>query len=187
MNRRSQIILRAAILSLAGLALAGCETIRNAAGDEKSPPDEFAVVTKAPLVIPPDYNLRPPQPGAAPTNQTSPTQSAEAALFPADPQTVAQGMKGNYSMGEKLLLANANAENANPGIREQLRADEKSMQGSDESFTDRILYGKPVDNGHPIDADAQANNTGAAVKPAKQGDSATISKQKSDGGWFDWF
>jgi hypothetical protein len=184
MNRRSKIILRVAILSLAGLALAGCETIRDAAGEAKSPPDEFAVVTKAPLVIPPDYNLRPPQPGAAPTNQSSPTQSAEAALFPADPQTVAQSMKGNYSMGEKLLLAKANAVNANPGIREELRADEKSMQGSDESFTDRILYGKPVDNGHPVDADAQAGNTGAPVKPVKQNDSATI---KKSGGWFDWF
>jgi hypothetical protein len=49
--------------------LVGCDSIREAAGITKEPPDEFAVVTKAPLVIPPDYNLRPPKPGAAPTNQ----------------------------------------------------------------------------------------------------------------------
>ncbi|HEY5347731.1 MAG TPA: DUF3035 domain-containing protein [Rhizomicrobium sp.] len=179
MNRRSQVIRHAAILALAGLALTGCETIRDAAGKAKSPPDEFAVVTKAPLVIPPDYNLRPPNPGAAPTNQVSPTQSAEQALFPEDTQTAAADFKGDFSMGERLLLANANAQNANPGIREELRADEKSMEPADESFTDKVLYGKPEDNGHPVDADAVIDKN-TSVKPSDK-------KSDDDGGWFDWF
>lgn len=187
MTRRSQIILRVAVFSLAGLALTACDTIRDAAGEAKAPPDEFAVVTKAPLVIPPDYNLRPPNPGAPPTNQAGPTQSAEEALFPIDAQTAAANIKGDYSLGEKLLLANAKAETANPNIRELLRADAKSMQPADESFTDRILYGSPDDNkGHPVNADSQVNKTGLPGRPVEQSGSATIQK-KSDGGWFDWF
>jgi len=40
--------------------------------------DEFAVVTKAPLIMPPDYNLRPPRPGAArPQEQSERQQAAE--------------------------------------------------------------------------------------------------------------
>ena len=62
--------LRAAMLGGVAVALIGCQSIREAAGVTKSPPDEFAVVTKAPLVIPPDFNLKPPKPGAAPTNQS---------------------------------------------------------------------------------------------------------------------
>jgi len=43
-----------------GMTLMGCEGIRQATGAAKLPPDEFTVLTKAPLVLPPDYNLRPP-------------------------------------------------------------------------------------------------------------------------------
>ena len=58
--------LRFTLLAGAVFALVGCDSIRSAAGVSKSAPDEFAVVTKAPLIIPPDYNLRPPKPGAPP-------------------------------------------------------------------------------------------------------------------------
>src|SRR5450432_370115 len=97
--------------ALAGVALSlvGCESIREAAGVTKEPPDEFAVVTKAPLVIPPDFNLKPPKPGAVPTNQSSPTDSAQAALYGDDPATIAAGMPGTFSEEEKLILASSGA------------------------------------------------------------------------------
>ena len=50
--------------ALAGSAiLAGCSS--NGSGGGSNAPDEFRVVRKAPLTIPPDYNLRPPAPGEA--------------------------------------------------------------------------------------------------------------------------
>ena len=45
-----------------GPMLAGCSNLREMAGLQKKSPDEFAVTTKAPLVIPPDFNLRPRRP-----------------------------------------------------------------------------------------------------------------------------
>src|SRR3546814_15701354 len=52
---------RTCILAAASLPLlAGCGGAGDALGVNKRPPDEFAVVTKAPLVMPPDYRLRPP-------------------------------------------------------------------------------------------------------------------------------
>ena len=177
MTRRARLFLVA--LGTAS-ALAGCDSIRAAAGLTKVPPDEFAVSTKAPLVVPPDYNLRPPQPGAAPITQTDPNLEAQAAMFGAnDPQSVAAAMTGNYTPGEKMLLANANAQQADPAIRAELMGDDKTLQGADRSFTDRLLASSATpDTGRPVNADAEiAKGTKTAVKPRK----------KASGGWFDWF
>src|SRR5438093_504205 len=108
--------------------LSGCDALRNAAGLTKKSPDEFAVTTKAPLVIPPDFSLRPPLPGAPPSNTRDPSTNAEMALFAnADPQTVANGMSGNYTPGEKMLLANAKAQSSDPSIRARLNADQRAV------------------------------------------------------------
>ncbi len=49
-----------AIIALAS-ALGACgDDFNQAFGYGKSPPDEFSVVTRPPLVIPPDFNLHPP-------------------------------------------------------------------------------------------------------------------------------
>ena len=120
--------------------LAGCSGLREAAGLTKKSPDEFAVTTKAPLVVPPNFNLRPPTPGAPPTQQADPSTRAEMALFnQQDPETVARGMTGNYTMAEKLLLAHAGAQDADPAVRTKLLSDIRSMQAADASFTDRVL------------------------------------------------
>jgi hypothetical protein len=199
--------LRIAALSGIALSLIGCESIREAAGVTKQPPDEFAVVTKAPLVIPPDFNLRPPKPGAVPTNQTSPTDSAQAALFGEDPATVAAAIPGNYSPGERALLANSGGASADPNIRKQITADAKSMEATEDSFTDELLFGAPEpDNGKPVDAEAEAQRISeakaqgkttvaeAGTPPPAQAparkpeDSATIQKDGGSGwfsGWFD--
>ena len=54
-------------LTLGGMAalLAACTgTVQENLGIAKRSPDEFQVVRRAPLVLPPDYNLRPPSPGS---------------------------------------------------------------------------------------------------------------------------
>ena len=162
---RSMRVLRFAVLGASLVTLAACDTFREEAGLTKQSPDEFAVTTKAPLIIPPDFNLRPPSPGAAPLNQIDPTSSAELAMFNnADPATVAAQMTGNYSASEKMLLANAKTQTADPTVRAQLQSDEKNMQGADPSFTDRILG-----------------------SPAKAAPNAKGATEQSSGGWFDWF
>jgi len=168
-------------LCLCTATLSGCDSLRNAAGLTKKSPDEFAVTTKAPLVIPPDFNLRPPRPGAPPSNTRDPSTNAEMALFAnADPQTVANGMPGNYTPGEKMLLANAKAQNSDPSIRARLNADQRAVvQNADRSFTDRLLSSSATpDTGKPVNADAEI---------AKGSKKAVAPKKKESGGWFDWF
>ena len=53
-----------AVLVVAGLMVGACGDTRKVLGYDKVTPDEFKVVSRAPLSLPPDYGLRPPQPGA---------------------------------------------------------------------------------------------------------------------------
>jgi hypothetical protein len=184
--------MRAAVLAGVGLALCGCQTLRSAAGMDKKPPDEFSVLTKAPLVVPPDYNLMPPRPGAAPTNQIQPTENAQTALFGNDPATIASNIPGNASQGEKLLLAYAGVANADPDIRQQLDSDRKAMVGSDDSFTSEVLFwqGPKTDKGTPVDADSEAKRIDAQKSDQTTGEAPKpeAPKKEDDGGWFDgWF
>ena len=168
------------VLCCCASLLSSCDSLRNAAGLTKKSPDEFAVTTKAPLVIPPDFNLRPPLPGAPPSNTRDPSTNAEMALFAnADPQVVANGMTGNFTPGEKMLLANAKAQVSDPAIRARLNADQRAaVQNADRSFTDRLLATRATaDTGKPVNADAEiAKGTKKAAAP----------KKKASGGWFDW-
>ena len=163
---RSDIFLRLVVLGAVAFSLSACDSIRRSAGLTKQPPDEFAVVTKAPLIIPPNFNLRPPAPGAPPLNQEDPTGSAAAALFNgSDPATVAAGMSPTLTLGERMLLANARAQNVDPAIRAELEADSRSSAAAaDQSFTDRLLSG----------------SLSPSTLPKK------TAPQKSSGGWFDW-
>ena len=62
MVARNSVGLSLALALLATGTLSGCGGLKDALGANKYPPDEFAVVSKRALVIPPDYNLRPPGP-----------------------------------------------------------------------------------------------------------------------------
>ncbi len=167
---------------LAGAALlGGCQTVREQLGMGKKVPDEFAVTTKAQLVIPPGYNLMPPSPGAAPTNALSTDAQAQAAMFSAgDTTTIAANIQGNYSPAERMLLATAGVNRADPGIRQVLQSDQGKMQGADPSFTARLLGATAQpNNGQAIDANTETERRRGAARagvPAKQAS-----------GWFDWF
>jgi hypothetical protein len=165
---------RTTLLTLAALSLlplSACDSLRREAGLTKQAPDEFAVVTKAPLIIPPNFNLQPPAPGAPPLNQQQPTDAAQAALFEtSDAQLAAQSFKGSYSPGERMLLAGAGAQNSDPTIRAELDADDRTAAAAaDQSFTDKVLNGA-------ITPAATPNNKKPVVTPKKE-----------SGGWFDWF
>ena len=91
------------LVSLAAATLAGCGTsgILN-----RERPDEFAVQRQAPLVVPPDFSLTPPAPGAPrPTEGTASDQALDA-LF---------GGPAPRSQVETSALDRAGS--ADPGIR----------------------------------------------------------------------
>lgn len=78
---RLSVVARLGAFAAATLALAGCgTTVQDAFGLSKRSPDEFQVVRRAPLVVPPDYRLRPPGSNSPAPAAASTSQEAYAAL-----------------------------------------------------------------------------------------------------------
>ena len=148
----------AAVFGL-GLALMGCESVRQATGVAKLPPDEFTVLTKAPLVLPPDFNLRPPQPGVASRNDPDADETGRAALFPQNAAAAAAALGNTYSDGEKLLLAKTNALNVDPNIRRTITGD-AGQEDQGPAFAQRVLFSGPSQ------APAQPAANAPAMAPA---------------------
>ena len=125
-------------IAAVGLTLTGCTAFRTAIGSVKNPPDEFTVLTKAPLVVPPDFNLRPPQPGAAARNEPDPDGLARDALFPQNAANQAAALGAEYSEGEKFLLTRTNALAIDPNIRRRVTSD-VGQEDLGPDFAQRLL------------------------------------------------
>jgi len=104
----TRVAAAAALLAAAGLA--GCDSASRAFGLAKVTPDEFRVVTKAPLTLPPDYSLRPPAPGEPRPQELQPESAARQAL-------VGQREGDVRSDGERLFVSKAGADHADPLVR----------------------------------------------------------------------
>lgn len=83
-GKRGNAVLAVACLS-AILVLGGCTNLRQALGMDRTGPDEFAVESRAPLTIPPDYDLRPPQPGAHRPQEATAAEKARKVIDSAGP------------------------------------------------------------------------------------------------------
>ena len=121
--------------------LGGCEQSREAFGLNKSAPDEFAVVTRAPLAIPPDFALRPPTPGAQRPQEASTRNEARQILLRGGRNGAQGGPSGNdLSRGEVALLGRAGTENADPSIRERVSRDSSVLAEGDKGFIKRLIF-----------------------------------------------
>ncbi|MBL8833062.1 MAG: DUF3035 domain-containing protein [Rhodospirillales bacterium] len=173
------------LLLAASLALGGCGEARKVLGWEKAPPDEFRIVSRAPLTVPPDFGLRPPAPGAARPNEASAQDAARTAVFGPDRPAVqsAAGRAASGSAGEQQLLGRIGADRIDPGIREQIDRETQSLAEADKTFVDRLLFWRPNDPaaGQQLDAAREAQRlreTSAAGRPANEGEIPTIKKRQ---------
>jgi hypothetical protein len=157
----------AAILGTA-LVLIGCQALRQATGLTKQSPDEFTILTKSPLVIPPDFNLRPPQPGIAARYEVDPAEQAQRALFPQSAVTRAAALGDSYSDGEKLLLSKTNALAVDPRIRRIITAD-AGQEDQGPEFAQKVLYGGAASQPHVTKSEDSANmaTANSPAAPAK--------------------
>lgn len=94
------------------MGMGGCGTMSKLAGNKKSAPDEFQVVDKPPLVMPPDYNLRPPKPGEPTPQRLTTSQRTIQSLFPGRTR-----MPPAPSAGEQALLSKVGAGRVKSDIR----------------------------------------------------------------------
>ena len=136
--------MRNSVLLVAGLTavalLSGC----NKRGYDRARPDEFAVARQAPLVIPPDFALVPPQPGTArPQDNATQAQTLEA-LF---------GSNTARSASENAALQQAGDDSADAGIRSSVG--DPGTNVVDKGATTRDIVAAPEGDGQDARASAQ--------------------------------
>ena len=135
MRSALKTIALAGSLTVAGLVLGGCFHHEDTLAFNPNAPDEFRVVSKAPLVVPPDYALRPPAPGMPRPQELRPESAARVAMLGERERT-------ERSTGETLFANRAGATKADPLIRYVMDDEFGSIAHKDRSFADRIMFWK---------------------------------------------
>jgi hypothetical protein len=134
----SPAVRRCAPLLFGVLALAGCsgDQLSRNFGFLRDAPDEFTVTTRAPLSMPPDYSLRPPQPGAPRPQETSTRLQAEEALTP---QIALTGEPTQNSAGQQALVQQAGPPAPN-GIRGEVNHEADQQAAQNDSFVNTLMF-----------------------------------------------
>ncbi|HTK36659.1 MAG TPA: DUF3035 domain-containing protein [Caulobacteraceae bacterium] len=145
-------------LAVSALGSVGCAAAGKALGVNKTVPDEFRVVARAPLVVPPDYSLRPPSPGEPRPQELQPESQARAALL-------GQAAATQRSQGETLLVAKAGGEKADPLIRYVVDDEFGDVSHKDKNFADKVMFWK---KGEPRSPAAEAAAQPAPLDPAAE-------------------
>jgi hypothetical protein len=163
--RMMKSVVAAGLVLAAAAGLTGCQTTSRALGLQASAPDEFKVIAKAPLVLPPDYGLRPPAPGEPRPQELQPESRAREALL-------GQRQAENRSVGEKLLVNKAGADRADPLIRYVVDDEYGDLAYKEKSFADLVMFWRKDQPNTHVPSGSLAQTPGAdtpvAVDPAAE-------------------
>jgi hypothetical protein len=191
--RRSLLTLPLA-LALAVPAVAGCSSTKEMLGLTKRSPDEFQVVSRAPLSMPPDYSLRPPTPGAPRPQEGTTTQQAEnivtgysnrstSTLQPDQIPSVGEGEQtSTESAGESAFLQSASLTGIDPNIRKLVDEETAADQDASQTFLDSLIfwrspepYGTVVD---PVAEQKRLQENQALGQPTDTGETPIIQRRQ---------
>ena len=172
-------------LPLSVILLAGCQgDVREQLGLKKQPPNEFKVLSRPSLVVPPDLNSLPsPTDYQQPFDPNEVRDAARSALIGGSEEATSSASE--KSSGESLLLKKAGASEANPEIRKILTEESIVREEKDEekSVLDKILAPIRPDEDREvvIDADKEEERirqNESENKPVNEGDVPVIDKRK---------
>jgi hypothetical protein len=172
----TKVITLLAVAAAASTA-SGCSSLAHSIGAGKQTPDEFRVVTQAPLTLPPDYSLRPPRPGEPRPQEDASGGDARATLFGQDVAASASG-------GERQLVSDAGASQADPNVRDTIDFESQGIVHRNEGFVNRLLAfgsGGAPSSAAPLDAASEQQRLAdeEAVRRATGGGAVTISGRRS--------
>ncbi|MEM7171501.1 MAG: DUF3035 domain-containing protein [Pseudomonadota bacterium] len=177
------------LLTALGLlvALPACDSFRDQIGYSKSSPDEFRVVSRAPLSLPPDFSLRPPKPGAARPQVGTPTDQAKRAVFRVEDETAIEQVENimpndGRSLGERSLLVAAGAETTEPDIRQIVNRETNQINDEGIEFIDTLVFWRdePPDGVviDPEKEDRRLQENAALGLPPTEGETPIIERKE---------
>lgn len=176
--------------AIASFALGGCSALENLGGAKKVSPDEFKIVSHSPLTMPPNAELRPPQPGAPRPQELTPAEQAKEALSPVlagrNQQPRVPGAGAGTTTGatgsEQALVSKINQTGAiDPEIRNRVNQDTRTINDSSKSFVDSLIFWQePTPSGVVVDPTKEQQrlrDAQASGQPAS-GTTPTITRRK---------
>jgi hypothetical protein len=188
--RRKPLLIAALAIALPALA-GGCSSVKEQLGLTKQSPDEFRVVSRAPLSMPPDYNLRPPTPGAPRPQEGTTRDRAAAAVFgfpgaglqPDQIPPIGEGeAEAAQSSGESALLQSAGASGVDPNIRQLVDSETASDEADSKTLADTLVFWRdPEPYGDVIDPAAEQKRLQENValgKPVTEGETPVIIRKQ---------
>ena len=161
-------------------SLSACGPVKKELGIERNSPDEFMVIKRAPLTVPPDYMLRPPANAGEADPAAETAGSARTALLGESKNLAAK------NASDSALLDKIGAATASPDIRRQIDEDNGYISLENRSVADRLIFWNdepPVLESAPasvIDPKAEAERlkkNKAAGKPITYGTVPVIEKK----------
>lgn len=169
--RKLNIVAMTALLTTS-LVATGCSSVTKNLGLKQQAPNEFNILTKAPLVVPPEYNLRPPRTGESSSENNYTQKAAREAL-------IGNVDSAEPSKGEEYLLVKAGALRANQEIRVEIDG-ENNVERKTDSLTNRILFWKDgvayTEAGVPLNSETEAKRL-KAIQDTTGGGQVTITRR----------
>jgi hypothetical protein len=171
------------LVTVGAVALSGCtDNLSRTLGFVHDAPDEFTVTTRAPLAMPPTFQLQPPRPGAARPQEQSEREQAEQALVP---QMALGAPAADPSPGQQALVQAAGPP-VPAGIRTAIDEDASSARPS-EGFVDKLMFWrKPAPPGIVVDPQQEARRlreNAALGQSQETGDTPIIQPRRR--GWLE--
>ena len=180
--KRTAVALGLAVLAL---SLGACEDTKKMLGLDKRPPDEFTVYSRAPLSLPPNYDLRPPAPGEVRPQEAAPSTEAQTALRGQRSGAVnEQPVPTGASPGVTALLRQTGGLTTQPNIRVLINEEAAKLAQENQRVTDKILFWRDPepDAGSVVvspDKESQRIRENQALgKPVNEGDTPVIQRRK---------
>ncbi|MGE0754727.1 MAG: DUF3035 domain-containing protein [Alphaproteobacteria bacterium] len=189
-----------AVLLLGILTACSSGDVQETLGLDRKAPDEFRVVSRPPLAVPPEFNLRPPgdMSGAAPSSlpvearaQNIIRSDGEAGLYQlpsgAEESDAARPVElirqSQADSADAQFLMNAGATHANSNIREELQSERTSrrVQQEEQGWWDSMWdweKDEPV-----IDAGGEADRIQTNQEQGKPVNEGEVKESKDGGLW----
>lgn len=152
----------------AALSLSACSSVKKELGVGRNSPDEFLVVKRAPLTVPPDYVLRPPAEAVAVAAEQQ-NNTVKTSLLGKSEKSVETGE------ADKALLGKLGTAEAAPGIREKIEEDNGYISFNNRTLASRLIF---WDDEKKTFADAE-NIPASVVDPAAEAE--RIKKARAEG------
>jgi hypothetical protein len=170
------------VVALAAVtSLGACSDARKSLIQGKKAPDEFAVYSRAPLTVPPEFGLRPPAPGTPRPEGKDPSGLAYQAMTGKKPARKTGGETFAGTPGEQALLRSADALNTDPMIRETVNRETSVLAEESQSVTDKLLFSDSSEFGTQVDPTKESQRlkeNQALGKPLNEGEVPTIRRKQ---------